>query len=104
MTQASTMISDTIETMENQFDLNIQPTGHEVPKEENGGVRKEIFTVQGFIKTPIDDLYYDTMLLVTADTREDPTTVRGKLRIAFDDQKEYSMIYSHKKEKWSEPT
>jgi hypothetical protein len=104
MTEASTMISDTVEVMENQYDVNIRWTGHEIPAKENGGVRKEIFVVQGFIKTPINDLHYDTMLLVKADKREDPMTVRGKLRIAFDDQEEYSMIYSHKKDKWSEPT
>lgn len=104
MTDASTMISDTVETMENQFDLEITETGHEVPADENGGVRKEIFLVQGIIKTPINNLHYDTMLLVKADTREDPMTVRGKLRITFDEEKEYSMIYSHKKDKWSEPT
>jgi hypothetical protein len=90
--------------MENQFDLEISPTGHEVPADENGGVRKEIFVVQGFIKTPINNLHYDTMLLVKADKREDPMTVRAKLRITFDEEKEYSMIYSHEKESWSEPT
>jgi len=104
MTEASTMISDTVGTMENQFDLEISETGHDVPADENGGVRKEIFHVQGFIKTPINNLHYDTMLLVKADKREDPMTVRAKLRISLDEEKEYSMIYSHKKDKWSEPT
>jgi len=104
MTEASTMISYTMEVMKNQYDVDIRWTGHEVPAKENGGVRKEIFTVQGFIKTPINGLHYDTMLLVTADKRKDPMTVRGTLRITFDDQKEYDMVYSHEKDKWSEPT
>lgn len=98
-----------IEKFEDQFDVEVDSTGHEMAASQNGGIHSEEYWVKGLIESPADGLDFKVGGWFEMDTRGDgEPTVSCHFAVKMNNEKigeDHQAIKSrfhHDKEKWGE--
>lgn len=73
-----------LEKFEEQFDVELDSTGHEMRAKENGGIHEEDHWVKGLIESPVDGLEVKVGGWFSMDTRGDgKPTIYCRLAVKF---------------------
>lgn len=98
-----------LEDFKNQFNVTLESTGYEIPKDRNDGIREEEYWVNGILKSEVEGIDFKIGGWFSIDTRDNEDTIYCNLAVFMNGEnmeknKNLQSFYNKEKQEWAELT